>query len=79
MKTYKSRYAELSFYVDGKERKFSAGVYVATTPAEVEVLGRLVDAVPVDMPKEPETKPEEPQAPEQPQKPAPKPRKSSAK
>lgn len=75
---YKSRYAELSFYVNGSERKFNGGLYVATTPEEVEVLGRIADAIALDdAPKE--AKPEEPEAPEPEQKPAPKPRKSSAK
>lgn len=44
MAKYTSRYAELSFYVDGKERKFSGGIYVATEQEEA-VLDRLVDAV----------------------------------
>jgi hypothetical protein len=78
MKTYKSRYAELSFYVNGKERKFNGGLYVATTPEEVAVLSRISDAIAVDEAPKNE-KPEEAQVPEQPQKPAPKPRKSSAK
>lgn len=78
MKKYTSRYAELSFYVEGKERKFSAGVYVASTPEEIAVLNRLVDAIPVD--EAPKT--EEPAAKETPVKEdarAPKtPRKASA-
>lgn len=78
MTRYKSRYAELSFYVNGSERKFNGGLYVATTPEEVEVLGRIADAVALDgTPKE--VKPEEPKAPEPEQKPAPKSRKPSAK
>lgn len=46
MAKYKSRYPELSFYVDGVERKFSGGVYEAKTAAEVVVLNRLSDAEP---------------------------------
>lgn len=78
MTRYKSRYAELSFYVNGSERKFNGGLYVATTPEEVEVLDRIVDAIALDEATK-ETKPEEPKAPEPEQKPAPKSRKSSAK
>ncbi|MNC76286.1 hypothetical protein D3C75_1279730 [compost metagenome] len=43
MTKYTSRYAELAFYVDGQERKFSGGVYLAKTDAEIAVLDRLVD------------------------------------
>ncbi|MEC0167863.1 hypothetical protein [Paenibacillus graminis] len=68
---YTSRYAELSFYVNGVERKFSAGEYVATSREENEVLQRMVDAIPAA----PTT--EEPA--EVPTKPAPKPRKPAAK
>ncbi|MDQ0168771.1 hypothetical protein [Paenibacillus tundrae] len=46
MAKYKSRYLELSFYVDGVERKFSGGVYEAKTANEVAVLNRLSDAEP---------------------------------
>lgn len=68
MTKYTSRYAELSFYVGGRERKFSGGQYVATSADEIAVLDRLVDAI-----KEPaEVNPEEPV------KPALKPRKAPA-
>lgn len=73
MSKYKSRYPELSFYANGKERKFSAGVYVATTPDEIAVLERIPDAI-----KEPEEKTEE-KAPAPEVKPASKQRKASAK
>ncbi|MCM3205616.1 hypothetical protein [Paenibacillus illinoisensis] len=46
MAKYRSRYPELSFYVDGVERKFSGGVYEAKTAEEVAVLNRLSDAEP---------------------------------
>nr|WP_154895294.1 hypothetical protein [Paenibacillus xylanexedens] len=46
MAKYRSRYPELSFYVDGVERKFSGGVYDAKTAEEVAVLNRLSDAEP---------------------------------
>lgn len=48
MAKYTSKYAELSFYVDGTERKFSVGQYEATTQEEIAVLDRLVDAVKTD-------------------------------
>ncbi|SDW22383.1 hypothetical protein [Paenibacillus sp. PDC88] len=70
-KNYTSRYAELSFYVDGVERKFKDGVYAAKTPEEIVVLDVLSDAVPVDEPQE---------QPEETVKPAAKqPRKGAAK
>lgn len=72
MATYTSKYAELSFYVNGSERKFSAGKYEAGTQEEIAVLDRLVDAVRVDEPEPAAKKAEE--AP----KPAPKPRKAAA-
>lgn len=46
MAKYKSRYPELSFYVDGVERKFSGGEYEAKNAEEVAVLNRLSDAEP---------------------------------
>jgi hypothetical protein len=48
MAKYKSRYPELSFYVDGVERKFSGGAYDAKTAEEVAVLNRLSDAEPAE-------------------------------
>lgn len=66
MAKYTSRYAELSFYVDGKERKFSAGVYDARTKEEIAVLDQLVDVVRAEDTTAELT--------EEPQKPAPKPR-----
>lgn len=69
MTKYTSRYAELSFYVGGSERKFSGGQYVATSAEEVAVLDRLVDAIKTE--EEAEVKPEEPV------KPTPKPRKAA--
>lgn len=70
MSKYTSKYAELSFYVGGIERKFNAGQYEATTQEEVAVLDRLVDAIRAE---------EEEEAPEETVKPAPKPRKAPAK
>lgn len=72
MTKYTSRYAELSFYVGGRERKFSGGQYVAQTAEEIAVLDRLVDAI-----KEPADSVAE--IPEATAKPAPKPRKATAK
>ncbi|ETT41425.1 hypothetical protein C162_26125 [Paenibacillus sp. FSL R7-269] len=70
MTKYTSRYAELSFYVGGSERKFSGGQYVATSAEEIAVLDRLPDAI-----KEPADSAVE--TPEEPVKPAPKPRKAA--
>ncbi|WP_342439336.1 hypothetical protein NSS79_10695 [Paenibacillus sp. FSL L8-0436] len=67
MEKYTSKYAELSFYVGGQERKFSAGQYEAKTAEEIAVLERLADAI----------KSEE-AAPEEPVKSTPKPRKAAA-
>jgi len=61
MAKYKSRYPELSFYVDGVERKFSGGVYEAKSAVEVAVLNRLSDAEPDT--EEPAQVDEEPKAP----------------
>lgn len=66
MAKYTSKYAELSFYVGGQERKFSASQYEAKTAEEVAVLDRLVDAVKTDE-----------EVPEEPVKPTPKPRKAA--
>lgn len=77
MVTYKSRYAELSFYAGGRERKFSDGVYVAETLEEIAVLERLVDAIPETIP-EVNAEPA-PDVAEQSVKPARKPAKASAK
>lgn len=88
MVTYKSRYAELAFYVGGRERKFSGGVYVAETPEEIAVLERLVDAVPDAIPETtpevnaepaPESTPEIAEQPAAPAKAVRKPAKASAK
>ena len=70
MTKYTSKYAELSFYVGGRERKFSGGQYVATSAEEVAVLDRLADAI-----KDPADSVVE--TPEEPAKPAPKPRKAA--
>lgn len=67
-KNYTSRYPELSFYVNGVERKFKDGVYTAKTPEEIAVLDRLTDVE-----HEPQEQPEETV------KPAAKPRKGTAK
>lgn len=80
MAKYTSRFIELSFYVNGVERKFNGGVYTAATAAEEAVLDRLTDAKRVD--SKPKDKVEEVVAekePEQEPKPAPRARKPSAK
>ncbi|NGM81198.1 hypothetical protein G5B47_02095 [Paenibacillus sp. 7124] len=62
MAKYTSRYAELSFYVAGEERKFSAGVYEATTPEEIAVLDRLTDAIKTEETVQPAPKQRKPAA-----------------
>lgn len=54
MAEYKSKYAELTFYVDSTPRKFTSGRYVTDDKKEIEVLDRLTDAT-----KEAEVKPKE--------------------
>lgn len=44
MAKYTSRYAELSFYVNGELRKFHSGEYRTDDAAEIAVLDGLVDA-----------------------------------
>lgn len=70
MAVYKSKYAELTFYVDGEPRKFKGGRYVANDKKEIEVLDSLTDATKVDevKPKEavkPEVKAEVKETPKQ--------------
>lgn len=52
MAKYTSRYAELSFYVNGELRKFTAGEYKTEDAAEIAALDGLADAVRVDKPEE---------------------------
>jgi hypothetical protein len=58
---YKSKYAELAFYVDGRLRKFQYGKYQTNDPKEIEVLDKLADAIRIDEakvePAETESKP----------------------
>lgn len=76
MTKYTSRYAELSFYVGGRERKFSGGQYVATSAEEIAVLDLMPDAIKSEEPQAVADTPAE----EVPAiKPAPKPRRTSAK
>lgn len=51
MAKYTSRYAQLSFYVDGVFKRFSNGEYNTTNPRELAVLDELKDAIRVDVPK----------------------------
>lgn len=51
MAQYKSKYAELSFYVDGSIRKFSNGTFKTENKTETAVLDKLTDATRVDEPK----------------------------
>lgn len=43
MALFKSRYDELSFYVDGKRKKFQNGEYKTEDKKEIEVLEKLRD------------------------------------
>lgn len=43
MVEYRSRLKELSFYVNGKRKKFSEGVYKTNNKAEMKVLDTLAD------------------------------------
>ena len=52
MYEYTSRYAELSFYVDGKEYKFTAGRFRTDDPKVAAVVDKLADAVCVKRPEE---------------------------
>ncbi len=67
MAVFKSKYNELSFYVDGQMKSFSNGHYSTDNAKEIKVLDGIVDAYRVDEPKE--TKPEE-KAEVKPKKPA---------
>lgn len=48
MAKYKSRFAALGFYVNGRLKRFSDGVYATEDADEIAVLDRLADAVRVD-------------------------------
>ncbi|MCP1354659.1 hypothetical protein [Aneurinibacillus migulanus] len=60
MAVYKSKYRELTFYVDGELHAFSSGSFSTTDERVIAVLDELADAIRVDKPKVVETKPEEP-------------------
>jgi hypothetical protein len=47
---FTSRFAELTFYVDGQLRKFHVGEYTTENADEIKVLEQLTDAVRVDEP-----------------------------
>jgi hypothetical protein len=76
MATFKSRYQQLGFYVDGGFRRFSGGLFHTDDPAEMAVLDALVDAVRIT--EEPQAVADEPAEAIPAIKPAPKPRKASA-
>lgn len=59
MAKYKSKYPELSFYVDTERKKFSNGVFETNVKKEIDVLESLIDAVRVDEPKQEPKKVEE--------------------
>jgi hypothetical protein len=64
MASFKSKYEELMFFVDGEPRKFKKGAYSTSDKKEIEVLSGIVDAVRVDekaAPKKPEPKTEKPE------------------
>ena len=62
MAVYKSKYRELTFYVDGELYAFSSGSFSTDDEKVIAVLDRLSDAKRVDEPKAIETKPEESEA-----------------
>jgi hypothetical protein len=59
MAVYKSKYRELTFYVDGELHAFSSGSFSTTDEKVIAVLDGLTDATRVDEPNQPETKPED--------------------
>lgn len=56
MATFKSKYAELTFYVDGKPRSFRDGVYKTEDKAEIEVIEKLADVICVEESQKPTAK-----------------------
>lgn len=51
MAVYQSKYAELTFYVDGQPRKFVSGRYKTENTKEIGVLNKITDAIRIDTPK----------------------------
>jgi hypothetical protein len=49
--TFKSRFKELAFYVDGELKKFSAGHFETKNAKETKIVDALKDAERVDDPK----------------------------
>lgn len=60
MAVYKSKYRELTFYVDGELHAFSSGSFSTADERVTAVLDELADAIRVDEPNTIETKTEEP-------------------
>ncbi|MFE4202136.1 hypothetical protein [Aneurinibacillus aneurinilyticus] len=60
MAVYKSKYRELTFYVDGELHAFSSGSFSTTDERVIAVLDELADALRVDESEVIETKPEKP-------------------
>jgi hypothetical protein len=50
--TFKSRFKELAFYVDGQLKKFHAGQYVTKNAKETKIVDALKDTERVDEPAE---------------------------
>jgi hypothetical protein len=50
--TFKSRFKELAFYVDGKLKKFHAGQYVTKSAKETKIVDALKDTEHIDEPAE---------------------------
>lgn len=61
MALFRSKYSELSFYVDGKLYSFSGGSFSSDDPRVIEVASKLKDVQRVDTADKP-TKQEEPKA-----------------
>jgi hypothetical protein len=60
MAEFKSRFLELTFYVNGVPKSFTDGRYVTEDKAEIEVLRGLVDAEDVSPPEKKQVAEEKP-------------------
>jgi hypothetical protein len=76
MAKYESRFKTLAFYVGGERKQFIDGKYSTNKSSEIDVLGKLTDAIRIDKPEQPKA---EEAAPTPAPKKAPVKRKPSAK
>lgn len=81
MAEFKSRYARLTFYVDGERKRFNGGIYLTEDEREIAVLSGISDVTRVDTPKAQavEKQPEQPAVKEVKTEVTPRKRKSSGK